>query len=245
MAEVIFSHDEPQPQRAIVTFDKLWRDPTDDDWGKLVASPVDPIQKRPFYFALGLDTHRMVADLTSRLGPEPTPEEYWSSVVLVVYFQHGDLFAHSKSQQPRSLANWRRELDAVTEAVQAGPERRQALLKQQFSPAQVSPFAEGIVEGMPPPTRTLDATMIMKNGIQFHARNLLGWLWVLIARDEIEDVAYVLCEGCRWREVPIPSIPLPGRKFRQLKFCGVPCGNRHRQRVMRESAAKAEREQRW
>ena len=249
MSDVYFTSESPHSHPYETTFEKL----PGEGWDKLVVEdrslgrlPLGTRDRdRAFYHPLGADTHRWIAQLYSFYPTElyfiEHPSEdlkaeiFYNLVISPIFHTHGDLFARPNNQTPRNIFEWKAELETLVDAVPlVGTDSFEGILQRTLWNSSLHTRLQ------PPPLRDrnhADITVTYKDNITFHARNLLGWLWVLCARDHIEGVTYTRCESGCTREVPTPSLPFPKQKQRVLKYCGVMCGDTARARRARERKA--------
>tara|TARA_B100000700_G_C14908690_1_gene791118 strand:+ start:88 stop:762 length:675 start_codon:yes stop_codon:yes gene_type:complete len=220
MNDVYYTYNSDSAQPHATSFEKL----SGSGWDKIVQEDPDSQKlmgrdrNRAFYEPLGFDTHRWVQKLTAsynELG-EDSPEHYYNIVVSPLFHSHTDLFAHAGNKIPRILSDWKTALDEVVNAIPLiGTEEFDEILQSKI-------YQKEYIH------------LRYQGHVEFHARNLRGWLWVLCARDSIEEVTYKSCEGDCGREVPSPSLPFPKQKNRVLKYCGATCGATVRARRARE-----------
>ena len=206
--------------------------------GAIFYSP-GPARPEWFHHPLGQDTHRWVARLLSELGDDPSATDFVNRVVFPLVFHHGGLYDTEQTHIPRPMSAWYKDLKRIAAAVEASPARRQDLIGKRFHWAKTGP--------RPAPS---GASLILDDGVRFHASSLLGWMWVLIVRDAIENVTYADCEGCGDpsrgffpRQIAPPSPPIPGKRLRQLRFCGRRCKTRHYTRLRRAKQTRESREE--
>ena len=190
------------------------------------------------YIWCGLDTHRWIADLFDSFYMENMPlnetdterfaelqtidglKKFWGSffaeVVWPILSIHGNLThtALHGTQDYLSLKEWWAELSLLTATVGAtskhedrGDEvRPNLMLQKEFQENVVQTSSEG--------------------ALQFQAKHLLGWCYLLALRDIWHGITYSTCEGCirtNKSEPKIREIPSIGLDGEPVQFCGAYC----------------------
>jgi len=211
---------------------------------------IDSALKRMYnrqYNWCGLDTHRWIADLFDSFYMEYMPlnetdterfselqttdglkkfwEAFFAEVVWPILSIHGNLThtALHGTQDYLTLEEWWAELSLLTATVggTSNHEDRNDALRPILMLQKE--FQENVIQANSP------------GALQFQAKHLLGWCYLLALRDSWHGITYSPCEGCAVTDKPdhlkreTPSVGLPSKTFpngRPIGHCGVYCAGK-------------------